>query len=314
MKRTRTIVAFSGGGTNGAHHGGVLEALIEKKGVTVDAVVGVSTGALAAGYLAQAGFHWPAQCYRVQQFKAIWFQLQTPNDVRSGNWLTAAWRAITGKPSLYTLAPLQKRLTKHVVRPPQIPCELGVVSLDTGRYEGLRPNTALALRDAMLASASVPVVAPPINDRVDGGVVHVSPLGPAFDLARRLGWMHDEVRILLSNCWARPTPENYERPDPGNWGKRNVLRVGKRALDIQGGYQISLDIAHAKLINEVCREYDMLAVGRPISLADKIVADVVEVAGDWGYDTWHVNHADIVRRWNRGRELAMAALDVIGWE
>ncbi len=52
--KRRTAVVFTGSGTSGAYHAGVLRAL-DESGVKVDVVVGSGTGALAAAYAAADG-------------------------------------------------------------------------------------------------------------------------------------------------------------------------------------------------------------------------------------------------------------------
>lgn len=189
---------MSGGGLNGAHHGGVLEALFAA-GITPAAYCGVSAGALCAAYVAQYN-----TAASVAALRDYWLGLTRLRDVRAGGTVRAVWRALTGRSSLYTLDPLRQKLAAAITQPPVVPCVLGCVSLLSGQYLGLEVSTADGLRQAALASSTMPLMGEPVGDQalVDGGVAHVSPIGDAFRLVRRYGW--DDAVILHANCWTWP--------------------------------------------------------------------------------------------------------------
>ena len=52
--KRRTALVFTGSGTSGAYHAGVLKAL-DESGVKIDLIVGSGAGAVAAAYGAVAG-------------------------------------------------------------------------------------------------------------------------------------------------------------------------------------------------------------------------------------------------------------------
>jgi len=229
-------VVLSGGGAKGAFQVGVLDELITNRGVKVDLVVGVSTGALQALGVAQDD---------VPGMVRTWLAIRGNRDV-----CTERNAALGGllMNALYDTRPL-RRLIKNFVdetklRTSGIKMQIGVVNLGTGEFRTV-DGTVPGIDNWVYASCAMPVYFDPLvtqaADRtreqwVDGGVRNVTPLDAA---------MQENPRGILV-IRASPKPHIGEvRTFP------NLIKIGLRAVEILQSEVSINDTANATLINDL---------------------------------------------------------------
>lgn len=176
-----TAFVLSGGGNLGAVQVGMLQALADR-GVVPDLLVGTSVGAINAAFLA-AG---PSPA-RVEELAAIWRQTRRA-DVFPTSSPRAAVRAVTGRSNAFVDPRALRRLVERSVRYARIedagwPLAIVATEVTTGAEVVLRHGDVV---DAVLASAAIPSVFPPVemdgHVLMDGGVVNNTAISVAGDL------------------------------------------------------------------------------------------------------------------------------------
>jgi NTE family protein len=239
-------VVLSGGGAKGAFQVGVLDELIERRGVSVDVFAGVSTGAIQALGGAQGD---------IPGLVEAWLSLRGNRDVyRSRGGVVGG---LLGNDSLYDASPIRARIRMFAdeakLRATGKRLLLGVVSLTTGRFRTVTEN-ADRIADWVYASAAVPVFFRPLVDSsgeqwVDGGVRDVTPLDAALEQRPRA------VLVVLASP-APGAPDARKR-----YG--SLVSVGLRAVSILQSEVLANDTANATLINDLlaarARQADALA-------------------------------------------------------
>lgn len=185
----KTAFFLTGGGAKGCFQVGVMKRLIEK-GIIPDRIYGTSTGALQAAGYAHVG---------MKRLEDLWLAIKSKSDVFGWNWwphILTLGITLDGK---YHMKPLWKKLKQMEASPrePGINCEAVVtrVSLATGAIEYVNYDHPEFL-EAILASASVPFVARPVNGYVDGGVRDQMPIAHIEDI---LGEGFDRVIVISTN-------------------------------------------------------------------------------------------------------------------
>lgn len=202
MKRA---LVLAGGGARGAYQVGMLRELVINQGLDFDIIRGVSVGALNASFLAQAPVAGNSLA-NLQQKVAELYRLWTTEI--HGNGSVYKQRAggpaglVFGADSIFSLEPLQELLQKHLslaaLRRSGRNFAVGTVSLVSGDYQEWWPDDAHFIQ-RIVASASIPVVFPPVTFKdqrevlVDGGVRNITPLASA------LAAKPDEVYVLLTS-------------------------------------------------------------------------------------------------------------------
>jgi NTE family protein len=175
-----TAFVLSGGGSLGAVQAGMMLALAER-GVVPDLLVGTSVGALNAAYLAAGPSYDGARA-----LADVWSGLRRRDVFPLPG--PGALRALTGhEDHLVDPAPLRRRVAKQLPysRLENAPWPVVVVATEvtTGQEVLLAEGDAV---DAVLASASLPGVFPPVafegHTLIDGGVVNHTPISVAVDL------------------------------------------------------------------------------------------------------------------------------------
>ncbi len=176
MKKYKTGLVLSGGGTRGFAHLGVIAALFDK-GIKPDVICGTSAGAIAGAFIA-AGKS-PHQI--LETFKKGSFfnftKLQIPRD------------------GLMKLDGLKEIIKKEIpaknIEELDIPFYVAISNLNTGTIE--YRNSGL-LGETVLASSSIPILFAPVkmdgNLFVDGGLLDNIPVEPI---------KHDCEEIIVSN-------------------------------------------------------------------------------------------------------------------
>ena len=184
-----TAFVLGGGGNLGAVQVGMLQALFEL-GVVPEVVIGCSVGALNA-----AGLAADPTLAGVRKMRDVWLNLNGdelwPAGRISGLWMLGrkgqAIQPNTGLRQLIERALPYQRLEDAV-----LPVHVNATSLETGRGHWFTSGSAV---DAILASAALPSVFPPVvvdgQAYIDGGVVDNVPISRALALgAQRIFVLH----------------------------------------------------------------------------------------------------------------------------
>ena len=220
-----TAFVFSGGASLGACQAGMLEALFERR-VQPDLLVGTSVGAINAAFVASR----PPSVQTARELQRIWRGLRRGH-VFPANPVTASLGLLGLRDHSVSAASLRRVLMRHlgVDRLEQADVPLHVVTTDFITGEEMLLTTGPAL-DAILASAAIPGVFPPIpwgsRVLVDGGIVNNTPISQAVALGA------DRI-IVLPALGAAPL-----RRAP-----RGVLAAGVAAVSRALTYRLVEDLA-----------------------------------------------------------------------
>ena len=176
MKKYKTGLVLSGGGTRGFAHLGVIAALFEK-GIKPDVISGVSAGAIVGAFI--AGGKSPEEILEI--FKKGWFfkytKLQLPKD---------GLLKLDGLKEI-----IQKEISAKNIEELEIPFFIGISNLNKGTIE-YKNSGPLGIN--VLASSSIPILFSPVkingNSYVDGGLMDNIPINPI---------KNDCEQIIVSN-------------------------------------------------------------------------------------------------------------------
>ncbi len=237
----KLAIVLSGGGAKGAFQVGVLDELINKRGVKPAIVVGTSTGAIQALGVAQKD---------VDGLLAVWTTLKGSKDIykeRSGPLLAALF----GQKAIYDAAPL-KRLLKDFSKPDRlkasgIALRLGVVSLQSGEFRTIDESVP-DIHNWVYASCAMPTFFDPLqtSDKqqwVDGGVRDVTPLGSALEL--------NPSGVLV----IRASPTNNPASTKFFGG---LVPIGLRSAALLQSEVSRNDLVNTSLINDMLAARDQL--------------------------------------------------------
>lgn len=176
---------FTGGGSRGPLQAGAIRALLESD-IQPDFVVGSSAGALNATFLAA----WGPRMETAQRLGQVWLSAGKGN-VMPGGVLGAIWRVLRRQNSLFPNQGLREMMVTHL--PPNvrtygdlvIPCYVTTSDLRSRSLYLFGEDPTAPIIEAAMASATVPVVYPPVDyhggQLVDGGVVDNVPTTIAMD-------------------------------------------------------------------------------------------------------------------------------------
>ncbi len=174
-----TAFVLSGGASLGAVQVGMLAALHEQ-GITPDIVFGSSVGAVNAGWVAgDPGLE------HLDDLRAIWTSLRT-GTVFPLRPLTGLLGFLGKRDSLVPNSGLRALLEAHLrfgrLEDAPIPITVAATALTSGQEVALRAGPAV---DAILASAAIPGVFPPVtvagDALIDGGIVNNTPISLAIE-------------------------------------------------------------------------------------------------------------------------------------
>jgi NTE family protein len=178
---TTRKVAFvlGGGGHMGAHEVGMLGALLDH-GIRPDLIVGTSVGALNGAAIAAE----PAAS-TVETLEAVWLRLGKERIFASP--LGGAGNLIRKGTHLHSNAPLreliERTLPVDTFEELEVPFQCVAASIERAAEHWFDSGP---LADAILASAAVPGVLPPVEINgehfIDGGIVNSIPIGRAVAL------------------------------------------------------------------------------------------------------------------------------------
>lgn len=264
----KIALILSGGGARGAFQVGAEKYAREVKGYHWDIIAGVSVGAMNGAMLAM---------HRYSHLMEIWDSISDSQVYTGGFNLVSLVKLFLGAKSFYGNGPLQE-LMQHEFEAGRVIDDLhvGAVSLISGEYVQFTKES-LELAKAILASASIPVVWPPIDvsaehmAMVDGGVRNISPVGDVLDL--------EPDEIVIINCSAEQPPIMPQAP-------ANVLSIGMRALDIMQNEIFVNDMKEFLRINALVKEAEQQGCvlhhpksGRPLK---NYPCQVIEPDGEMG--------------------------------
>ncbi len=249
----KVALILSGGGARGAFQVGAEKYAREVKGYQWDIIAGVSVGALNGAMLAM---------HRFTRLIELWDHISDSQVYTGGFNLVALVKILFGAKSFYGNEPL-KNMMQREFEAGRILDDLhvGAVSLISGEYVQFT-RESLELSKAILASASIPVVWPPVDvsadhpAMVDGGVRNITPIGDVLAL--------EPDEIVIINC-------GNEKPTSRPEAASNVLSIGMRALDIMQNEIFLNDMKDFLRINALVKEASQQGVvlhhpqsGRPL--------------------------------------------------
>lgn len=236
---TRLALVLSGGGAKGAFQVGVLDELINKRGVRPSIVVGTSTGAIQALGVAQLD---------VTALLDVWLGIKGNKDIykeRSGPLLGALF----GEKAIYDATPL-KKLLKDFLKAERlatsgIDMRLGVVGLQTGEFRTIDKSVP-NIDHWVYASCAMPTFFDPLqtSDKqqwVDGGVRDVTPLGAALELNP------SSVLVIRASPTSSPA---------ANKPFKGLVPIGLRSVALLQSEVSRNDIANTSLINDMLAARD----------------------------------------------------------
>lgn len=176
---SRTAFVLAGGGTRGAVQVGMLTELVSR-GIRADCVYGASVGAVNGA--AYAGDPTPSGMEHLQR---IWRSL-SGDTVFPRSRGHGPWTFFQQRPAVHANSGLRRILEEGLrferLEDAAVPLEVVATSLHDGRERWLTSGPAI---DAVLASAAIPAMFPPvrIGDEllIDGGVVDNVPISRAID-------------------------------------------------------------------------------------------------------------------------------------
>jgi predicted acylesterase/phospholipase RssA len=217
----KNALVVSGGGSRGAFAVGAIEVLHEA-GKTFDIVAGTSTGALIAPLIVTDD---------LQLLRSIYSSVRTDDIIRKRD----AVEVLT-KDALYDSHPLWSLINSFITE--ERYRQILASEADGG------PVSRRTLLRAVFASASIPVMMPPVeileggDQHVDGGVREIAPLKIVIDHGAT-----DVYAIVLE-------PEERQR---SNEEYRFVVKTLTRTMNIFTQEVLLNDVRHAQLINQGVR-------------------------------------------------------------
>ncbi|RMG05375.1 MAG: hypothetical protein D6726_01395 [Nitrospirae bacterium] len=261
-------LVLSGGGAKGAFELGVVDYLVNDRGLYFDVICGVSTGALNASFLSQ-GKGYEGLKEKLEKLKEIWFGIQSDDDIYYHTPAIEFLRLV----SLYNNRPLKEKIDEHIrpalLKSSGVEFRIGVVSLNSGDYLSINQSEK-SLKRFILASTSIPVLFSPVKHKgqlyVDGGVRNITPLQDALlalkDLPRHD--TPDEVYIVLAS------PMKIKRIQTED--TNNIFEILKRSVEILTAEIYRDDIDHAIEVNKYISSVELLKE----KLAEKIPQDELD--------------------------------------
>lgn len=190
--RPEAVRAFvlSGGGNRGALQAGALQVVMGEAGVVPDILVGTSVGAINASFLA-AG----PTAQRAVQLVELWRGL-SGSQVFPGSLRDRVWHLARRDDHLYSSAGLRRLLEDHLPYRRLEDASAPLVVVATELANGLeRRLTAGPVIDAVLASAAIPGIFPPVAWDgvllVDGAISANVPLAAAAAQGASEAWVFD---------------------------------------------------------------------------------------------------------------------------
>jgi NTE family protein len=220
-----TAFVLSGGASLGSIQVGMLEALYER-GIEPDLIIGTSAGALNGAFIAER----PQTVETARELGDVWRGLSR-GQIFPLNPLTGALGFLGGRSHLVPDSGLRRLIERHTsierLESTLVPLHVVATDLLTGGEVRL---SAGRLVDAVMASAAIPGVLPPVDyegrELIDGGVANNAPLSHALELGA------DSIYVL-------PTGTTCELDEP----PRGALAMLLYATNLLVGRRLADDVA-----------------------------------------------------------------------
>lgn len=267
-------LALSGGGAKGAFQVGVLDELIEQRGVDFETVTGTSTGAIQAAGVAQDD---------VARLLEFWNGITGNRDIYRGRG-GMIWAVITGKNSLYNPDALKALLNTMIddakIRATGKNLRLAVVNITNGELRIVAEN-ADNIADWVYASSAQPPAFPPFRTRdaqgnleqwVDGGLRDVTPFAAA---------LHERPRaVLVVRAEAPPSwqPKEY----------KSLVDIGLQSVDILTAEVADNDLANVAFINDLLlaeqkQRDELVAQGLDAAAIEQVMKPLTDEIGRYKF-------------------------------
>lgn len=221
---TTTAFVLAGGASLGAIHVGMLQALYER-GIRPDVIVGTSAGALNGAFIASR----PQTAATACDLGKVWSEL-TRRQAFPVHPLTGVMGFLGARDHLVPASGLRRVIERHVdvsrLEDTEIPLHVIAVDVLTGLELRLSHGP---LAEAVLASASIPGVLPPVSwdgrPLVDGGVANNTPISHAVELGA------DRIYVLPTGhaCALQEAP-------------RGALAMGVQAISLLMHRRLAHDV------------------------------------------------------------------------
>ncbi len=220
----KTAFVLSAGGAKGAWQVGVLRKLAQR-GVHPDVIYGTSVGAMNAAGLGYLG---------AEGLEEIWRRLRSKRDLMRFNF-SSLFLMSSG---LYHTKPLKKLLGNFISGTPLCEVVACKVSLNTGEvsYVSNRNVSIEIFREAVQASASIPIIMSPVGEWMDGGTREYTPLRRAI----RSGCT--KIIVILTRPFGINPSRSFVLEKTGMWLR--LVKVGFRAIVDIMEHEIFLNDLH----------------------------------------------------------------------
>ncbi len=262
------MIAFvlSGAGSRGPLQIGAMAALMEV-GIQPAFIVGTSAGALNGAFVAAGGL----SAATLRGMHAQWQKVNAAT-LYPGNVVTAAWRFMSGRSSLYASSGLRKLIAAGLPErittfgDLQIPLYVTSVDLLSNRLFVFGEDRSVELVEAILASVTVPIMHPPVNyhglQLVDGGVL--------ANVAASVAMDKQATRVYVINAGYGGVPE---KP------MQSVLDVANHTLTTMMAQALLRDLARAQADDAIDLHHIHLPLFRDVSFRDFSRTDEMVKAG-----------------------------------
>jgi NTE family protein len=234
----RTAFVLSGGGNLAVSQVGMLRALLERE-IVPDVIVGTSAGALNGAVVAT-----DPSVDAVERLTDVWCSLRT-GEVFPGGKLSRAWNVLSRDDHLFSNEGLQAIIERadpvETFDQTAVPLRIIATDLHSGEEVVL---AAGAIRPALLASAALPGIYPPVEHDgrtlVDGAVTNSVPMSHV------LGDGIERVYVM-----------NVAGGGPADRPIKSPLAVAVRAFNISRNQRFDLEMRNTP------PEVDVIVLPRP---------------------------------------------------
>jgi hypothetical protein len=220
---------------------GACEHLISERGHWFDVISGVSVGAINGATLAH-GHNPDGLRAHLDRLRNWWFGVRGNDDIYRRRPHAALGMALGKWRGLYDVTPLRQEVLRREIDPPQVAASpirlrIGYVDLRSGRFR-TAGNDHPRLRDALLASSSLPLLFPPTalpESRelgVDGGMRHAEQLADTLQTLAQFPLDNDPLEVWV----VRPRPPRKIAPKATlrRWLKKALAALAHRSADASG--------------------------------------------------------------------------------
>lgn len=219
----KTFFVLAGGGAAGSYQFGALKYIFEQTDIRPHKIWANSAGSLNGAGISFAG---------LKETEKLWRSIRKREDIFGSRFLGYVM-PLFGSDSLWNSKPLAKLLAGILKdRRPSIPLSVNYVDLCTGMLNRCDASSP-GFEKFLLASASIPVLVPPVDGRyVDGAIRENTPLTSAVEEAP------DRIFVFLNSPKDRIMP--YMEP------AKNVKEIAARTLAIMSDELLWGDLLYHK--------------------------------------------------------------------